>query len=448
MVTNNKFAQNQAQEVAGAVHTPIDSTRPTAQTRQQASFGPRSVYAYNDQHILNSLGPVQFTPVQHFKSMDELLQRDARRQQDGFPQKIKIGRLIRPSRGGKEKIVVVPTTVEEKFYHDSRPQDPAEEGLGSGSGEGAEGEVIGEEPQDEGQGPGQGGSGQGQGESHEIESNAYDLGRILTEQFELPNLKDKGKKAALKRYVYDLTDRHKGNGQILDKKATLKKIIETNLNLNQIAEVDQLNPPDLLVSPADMVYRILSKEKEYESQAMVFFVRDYSGSMTGKPTETVASQHVLLYSWLLYQYEHMVETRFILHDTEAREVADFYTYYNSMVAGGTKVGSAFKLVNEIVTSENLARDYNLYLFYGTDGDDWDAEGQETIPELRKLLTVCNRIGLTVVSRAKGNPNQTTVENYIRASNLLQEHPDLLRLDSMATDADENRLIAGIKKLIS
>ncbi len=27
-----------------------------------------------------------------------------------------------------------------------------------------------------------------------MESNAYDLGKILTEKFELPNLKDKGKK--------------------------------------------------------------------------------------------------------------------------------------------------------------------------------------------------------------------------------------------------------------
>ena len=51
-----------------------------------------------------------------------------------------------------------------------------------------------------------------------MESSAYDLGRILTEKFELPNLKDKGKKRSLTRYTYDLTDRHKGFGQLLDKK--------------------------------------------------------------------------------------------------------------------------------------------------------------------------------------------------------------------------------------
>ena len=115
----------------------------------------------------------------------------------------------------------------------------------------------------------------------------------------------------------------------------------------------------------------------------------------GKPTEMVVSQHVLIYSWLLYQYEKRVETRFLLHDTEAKEVTDFYTYYNSSVAGGTRVESAYRLVNDIVENEALERDYNIYVFHGTDGDDWDTDGSRTIPELRQMLSYCNRIGITI-----------------------------------------------------
>ncbi len=66
--------------------------------------------------------------------------------------------------------------------------------------------------------------------------------------------------------------------------------------------------------------------------------------------------------------------RFILHDNEAREVPDFESYYRLRVAGGTKVASAYRLVNEIVEKESLAKDYNIYVFHGTDGDDWDTEG--------------------------------------------------------------------------
>jgi len=148
----------------------------------------------------------------------------------------------------------------------------------------------------------------------------------LSEDFDLPNLSNKGKKRVLSRYIYDLTDKNRGVGQVLDKKATLKQVVQTNRCLGNIPDVSDIDPTSFIISPRDLVYRILSREKDFESQAIVFFVRDYSGSMGGKTTQVVVSQHVMLYSWLLYQYEKQVETRFILHDTEAREVEDFYKY--------------------------------------------------------------------------------------------------------------------------
>jgi uncharacterized sporulation protein YeaH/YhbH (DUF444 family) len=170
--------------------------------------------------------------------------------------------------------------------------------------------------------------------------------------------------------------------------------------------------------------------------------------MDGKPTELIASQHVLIYSWLLYQYAKQVETRFILHDNDAREVPDFYTYYNSKVAGGTKVAAAYRLVNEIVQKENLAKDYNIYVFHGTDGDDWDTAGKDALPELKTMLTFANRVGVTVVRHAYGAMSKSEVESYLEGSRLLQEKPDLLRMDVLGVEAEEGRLIEGIKKLIS
>jgi uncharacterized sporulation protein YeaH/YhbH (DUF444 family) len=168
--------------------------------------------------------------------------------------------------------------------------------------------------------------------------------------------------------------------------------------------------------------------------------------MSGKPTELVVAQHVLIYSWLLYQYARQVESRFILHDTEAKEVPDFYSYYNSKVAGGTQVSSAFKLVNEIVEKENLIKDYNIYVFHGTDGDDWDTEGKAAIPEIQKMLTYVNRLGISIAQH--GNSGETEVERYLKRSALLREKANLIRLDVMDQNADEPRLIEGIKKLIS
>jgi uncharacterized sporulation protein YeaH/YhbH (DUF444 family) len=388
-------------------------------------------------------------------TLDELLERDRQREEDGFKRKIRIGQIVKPGSGGKEKIIVVPTTVEEKLIHDEINMDQ-EQGEGEpsgGTGEGEEGDIIGEQPvrPEEGEGEGEGtgeGPGEGEGGEHEFEANAYELGKVLSQDFQLPNLKDKGKKRTLAKYIYDLTDKNKGVGQFLDKKATLKKIVQTNIMLGRIPDISDIDTTQFLISPQDMIYRILSREKEFESQALVFFLRDYSGSMGGKVTQTVVSQHVMLYSWLMYQYEKQVETRFILHDTDAKEVADFYKYYSYKVAGGTKVFTAFKLVNDIVERESLARDYNIYVFHGTDGDDWDKQGTQTIAEIERMMAYVARIGISIVEHSYVGGKQTEVEKYLKASSILSKHKELIKLDVMDENADDARIIQGIKRLIS
>jgi hypothetical protein len=413
----------------------------------------RSLYGFTDPEMFNDASPPHMLALSSVQSLDYLLERDKQREKDGFPRKIRVGKMVKPSQTGDDKVVIVPTTVEEKLLHDRVRVSEEGEGGGDGqggdggAGEGEEGEVIGEQPVRPEQG-GQGGAGQGEGGGHDIESNAYDLGRILTEQFELPNLKDKGKKRSLTRYTYDLTDKNRGFGQILDKKATLKRIVQTNIALKRVKPQGQMDSRKLLISPKDRVYRILSREKDYDSQAVVFFVRDYSGSMGGKPTELVVNQHVLIYSWLIYQYKNQVITRFILHDTEAKEVENFQIYYNSSVAGGTQVSSAYALVNKIVEDESLERDNNIYVFHGTDGDDWDTKGEKAIPELKKMLEYASRVGITIAENGYGISGQTEVEKYVRKSGLLEEKKALLRLDVISKDTTESRLITGIRELIS
>ena len=429
---DRSFSENRPQNIDEFPRTPPDLPGP---------------HDFADLFVLQNMPPVSPMPVSSLKALDDLLEQDRLREKDGFPRKIRVGRMVKPGRGDKDKVKVVPTTVEEKLIHDPYFH-PAEEGGTSGSGEGEEGEVIAEQPvrpEDSGEGTG---PGQGEGAAHEIESSAYDLGKMLTEQFELPNLKDKGKKRSLTRYTYDLTDRHRGVGQVLDKKATLRKIVETNIALGNLPDVSAIDPGRFLISPNDRIYRVLSREKDYEAQAMVFFLRDYSGSMVGKATEVVVSQHVMIYSWLLYQYARQVETRFILHDTEAKQVEDFYTYYNSKVAGGTRVVSALRMVNEMVDAESLARDYNIYVFHGTDGDDWDTDGKDTLPELERMLEYASRVGITIAEHAGADKNNTEVEKYLKKSGLLENKRELLRLDTMSESADEKRIIQGIKNLIS
>ena len=381
------------------------------------------------------------------QTLDELLERDRLREKDGFNRRIRLGKFIKPGKGNKNKVVVVPTTTEPKFYHDDSISEEEEQNETGGSGSGEEGDVIGEQPAQPEEGEGQG-AGQGQGGEHEIGTEAYELGKVLTEQFELPNLKDKGKKRSLTKFTYELTDKNRGFGQLLDKKSSLKKIIQTNILLGKISDKENFDPENLIINTQDQVYRILSKEKDFESQAIVFFVRDYSGSMQGKPTEAVTSQHLLIYSWLMYQYKSNVSSRFILHDTQAKEVPDFYTYFTMQVAGGTEVAPAFELVNELVEKENLKADYNIYVFYGTDGDDWDNTGERMLQALKEMLTYASRIGISISKNNWSKDKNTVVENYLNNSGLLKDKADFLKLDAFnADEVSEDRLIEGIKILV-
>lgn len=404
-------------------------------------------YNYSDlQYISNLIADSSLSS--RIYDLDRLLEKDKLREKDGFARKIKLGRLVKPSKEGADKTIIIPTTTEEKFLHWNSEAASEGESTTGGSGEEAEGEVIGEEslrPDEDGDGQG----GQGKGGEHGMGADAYDVGRILTEQFELPNLKEKGKKTSLTKFTYDLNDKNLGHGQIVDKKATLKRIVRTNLSLGRIKTEGDIDTTDMLINPKDSVYRILTKEKDYESQAVVFFVRDYSGSMQGKPTEAVITQHIYINSWLVYQYKRHVKSRFILHDNEAIEVPDFYTYYNKQVAGGTEVTAGYELVNKIVEEENLTKDYNIYIFHGTDGDDWSTDGKTAIEELKKMLKYASRIGITVAENNSSSRNNSVVERYIRASKLLEEEKIKLHFDSfIASEADESRIIQSIKTLIS
>jgi hypothetical protein len=105
-------------------------------------------------------------------------------------------------------------------------------------------------------------------------------------------------------------------------------------------------------------------------------------------------------------------------------------------------------VNEIVEKDNLARDYNIYIFHGTDGDDWDTDGSKTIPELRTMLGYSSRIGITVAKSSFQTDTYTTLERYMHDTRILNEHPSLIRMDLVRENDSEDRLIEGIKNLIS
>jgi len=88
------------------------------------------------------------------------------------------------------------------------------------------------------------------------------------------------------------------------------------------------------------------------------------------------------------------------------------------------------------------------VFHGTDGDDWDKQGKQTVAEIEKMMNYVSRIGISIVEHAYVGSKQTEVEQYLKASGILSKHSNLIKLDVMNENADDSTIIQGIKNLIS
>lgn len=397
------------------------------------------------------LSPKMNNSICNLETFDELMKRDEQRKKDGFEPKIHIKRLIKGDKN--QKVKIVPIVQEERLVHDEFSPEVPGDSTG-GQGEGEEGEVIGEQPIERGEGEDgdegeDGEAGEGGGGEHGVSRETFETGKQLAEKLELPNLKNKGKKVATPNWTYDLTDKT-NKGQFLDKKETIKKILQRNIELG-LVDPDNLDPSKLLVSPNDKIYHTLSREKEYVSQAMVFFLRDYSGSMNGHPTEIICNLHVMLYTLLMYQYNERVIPRFILHDTEAKEVYDFNKYYQLDARGGTYISAGYQKILDLIKEENLDRDYNLYMFQGTDGDDWKESTKEAPQLLNKIVNKCNRTGISIAKTDFRKNQTTTFEHYVKNSEELSKfvenwYNELLRI-AIVTDSHNDILEQAIKYLM-
>ncbi len=411
--------------------------------------------------------PVLPGKISSLESSDDLVKRDKQREQDGFPRKIRWRRVL----VGSGKVVTVPYVEEGQLVHgrfepknivesfSAYGENPNNPDIGEtpGSGDGEVDDVIGHVPigrgddgddGDDGDGdvPGPGDR-PGEEPGDHLEEEAYELGKRLAEKWQLPNLKKKIKKFPTDEYTYDLTDRHRRAGQVLDTNATLKEIVKTNIILGRIDE-DNLDPTNMVLNPEDLVYRVFSRERIWRAKAVVFFARDYSGSMRGEPTRALVSQHLMIYGWLLYQYEKRVIPRFFVHDTEAEEVtAEQYFFMNA--SGGTYIPSVYQEINKTVESEGLEKDHGIYLFQGTDGDDGDSEGEVAIPEIRKILGYVSRMGVTLFKHPYYGSEKTIFERYVEKGDILGRR-DVFRMHIMPRywGVTDEMNVQAIKTLIA
>lgn len=294
---------------------------------------------------------------------------------------------------------------------------------GVGMGEGEEGEAV-------GQGENAGGEEEGR-HILEVDVGLEELADILGEELELPRIKPKGQhKISTTRDKYTGI-RPVGPASLRHFKRTYREALKRQLMAGTY------DPDDPVIVPVkrDFRYRSWNEVRKPQSNALIVYMMDVSGSMGAEQKETVRLEAFWIDTWLRRNYEG-IESRYIVHDVRAAEV-DKQTFFTLREDGGTRISSAFALCRDMLKDQYDPNDWNIYLFHFSDGDNSsEADNRECCRLLSEhLLPGCNMFGYCQVASAYGSGNFINVLREAFADGAADEDGPKLIL-SKVNDRDD------------
>ena len=237
------------------------------------------------------------------------------------------------------------------------------EGGGVGQGQGEVGEEVGQgqgQPQ-----PGQGEAGEGEGQhTLEVDVSLEELAGLLSEELELPNIENKGKKNVESKHYKYTGIVNQGPESLRHFKKTYREALKRSISSGTYDP----NNPIVIPIKEDKRYRSYKIYNEPVANAVILYMMDVSGSMGDEQKEIVRLTSFWLDTWLQSQYTGL-ERRYIIHDATAREV-DQNTFYRTRESGGTLISSAYRLALKILEEDYPVDEWNIYLFHFSDGDNW------------------------------------------------------------------------------
>lgn len=255
--------------------------------------------------------------------------------------------------GGKTVTIPVP--------HIEIPHFRFGENGGVSQGDGNEGDPLGSDQNK----PGQGKAGSAEGEHIlEAEVSIDELADMLGKELGLPNIEPKGEDKII-------SEKYKVRGVSSVGPETLrhfKRGYQRALR-RQISE-GTYNPKQPLIIPTrdDMRYKALERVPSPQSNAVLIYMMDVSGSMGEEQKRLVRNTTFWLSTWIRRFYKD-VDERFIIHDSKAKEV-DRHTFFHTRESGGTEFAPVYTLCMDLIAREYNPSAYNIYPFHFTDGDNF------------------------------------------------------------------------------
>jgi len=268
------------------------------------------------------------------------------------------------------------------------------EGVGQGNGE--PGTPIGADPNGQ-QGSDQAGNQPGE-HMLEVDITLDELVSILADELQLPRIEPKGKSKIVANKSKYSSIRNVGPESLRHFRRTYREALKRQITSNAY---DPENPTIIPIRE-DKRYRSWKEVPLPETNAVIFYIMDVSGSMGSEQKEIVRTESFWINTWLKANYKG-VTTRYIVHDAVAHEV-DEETFFNLRESGGTVISSAYKLASKIVKADYNPEDWNIYFFQFSDGDNWGESDSERCVKILKeeLVPVSNLFAYGQVWSAYGS----------------------------------------------
>jgi uncharacterized sporulation protein YeaH/YhbH (DUF444 family) len=300
--------------------------------------------------------------------------------------------------GSGDSVVKVPVRFMEHFRFRLCPPD---EQTGAGQGEAKAGEKIGRGDGQKAQGEkGAGGDGEG-GYDITLEFKIDDIVDWIWEELKLPNLQPKSgvtKDEELTREGFD----RRGARSRLDRRRSLKEAIKRRA-------VDREGPAFI---DEDLRFRQLVVRDKPATRAVVFFAMDVSSSMRERDRTLAKMFFFWAMQGLRRQYTH-IEPVFVAHTVKAWEFEE-NEFFQVRGSGGTVASTAFGTINDIIRDRYDPAQYNIYLFYASDGENFRDDHDRATAALSEISSVASYLGYLETPASEDRALETETANIFRA----------------------------------
>ena len=266
-------------------------------------------------------------------------------------------------------------------------------GVATGVGEERRGDKISDGNPNSGKSGNQGAGNSPGDDIYETEVTMEELMDYIIEDLELPNLDRKkyseivtessGKKRGYQRYGI--------NPRLAKKKTVMCKIARKQGKKRALREIgEEAEIGRFPFREDDLRYYKVKKHPKKESNAVMIFIMDVSGSMDNTKKYLARSFFFVLSRFIRRKYNN-VAFEFISHTTTAKNVNE-YEFFHKGESGGTYISSGINAAIDLIKEKYNPGVWNIYPFYASDGDNWSEDNEKAMEAVNEISDLSNMFG--------------------------------------------------------